>query len=116
MSVSTFLQVLLGRWKGALVAVKVLRESVCINTATKERFREEATNLERLRHSNVLDFYGACLDGQQVSTLAMHLATCRTVSTSIPMPAFSARIKMWGAAQMMIVTEVPYLRMQTSWA
>lgn len=57
---------LLGRWKGALVAVKVLQESTFIPTAIQERFREEANNLERLRHPNVLDFLGACLDGQQV--------------------------------------------------
>lgn len=68
------LQVLLGRWKGMLAAVKVLRGSTSVNAAVQERFREEAKNLERLRHPNILDFYGACLEGEQVCNRVVHLA------------------------------------------
>ena len=61
-------QVLLGRWRGALVAVKVLRETSLqrSNTGALDEFRQEAAILQSLRHPNILMFYGACFDCQPV--------------------------------------------------
>ncbi len=61
-------QVLLGRWRGALVAVKVLRETSLHrpNTGALDEFRQEAAILQSLRHPNILMFYGACFNCQPV--------------------------------------------------
>lgn len=59
---------LLGRWRGALVAVKVLKQTSLqrSNTAALIEFQQEADMLQRLRHPNILNFYGACFDCQPV--------------------------------------------------
>ena len=62
-------QVLLGRWRGAKVAVKVLKASVQADSAISANFEEEAKMLCRLRHPNILDFYGACLTSDTVRLL-----------------------------------------------
>ena len=66
-------QVLLGRWKGALVAVKVLRESTLrhANAAQLTQFQREAEMLQSLAHPNILSFYGACFSCKPVRR--MHL-------------------------------------------
>ena len=55
---------LLGRWRGCLVAVKMLRESSLGGgrTAVLDEFKQEAEMLQRLRHPNILNFYGACVE------------------------------------------------------
>ena len=60
------MQVLLGRWRGARVAVKILKASVQADAAISAGFEEEAKMLCRLRHPNILDFYGACLTADMV--------------------------------------------------
>ena len=66
------MQVLLGRWRGTPVAVKVLKESAQADAATLADFQTEAEMLCRLRHPNILDFYGAC---QTANTV--RLGKCR---------------------------------------
>ncbi|KAK9831310.1 hypothetical protein WJX81_001003 [Elliptochloris bilobata] len=68
-----FGQVLLGRWRGALVAVKVLRES-SVNASALEDFRQEAATLQALRHPNVLNFYGACLECKLMMVVVEYMA------------------------------------------
>ena len=53
-------QVLLGRWRGTPVAVKVLKASAQADAPTLADFQTEAEMLCRLRHPNILDFFGAC--------------------------------------------------------
>ena len=60
------MQVLLGRWRGAKVAVKILRAAVEADAAISANFEEEARMLCRLRHPNILEFYGACLTADAV--------------------------------------------------
>lgn len=67
-------QVLLGRWRGAKVAVKILKASVQADAAISADFEEEADMLCRLRHPNILDFYGACLTADTV-----RVAHCRSM-------------------------------------
>ena len=60
-------QVLLGRWRGGLVAVKVLHES-CMehaDSAALDGLRKEAEMLQSLHHPNIINFYGACFEGKQ---------------------------------------------------
>ena len=59
-------QVLLGRWRGARVAVKILKASVQADTAISANFKEEAKMLCRLSHPNIVEFYGACLTADTV--------------------------------------------------
>ena len=61
-------QVLLGRWRGGLVAVKVLHESCMEHAgcAALDGFRTEAEMLQSLHHPNIINFYGACFEGKQV--------------------------------------------------
>ena len=68
-------QVLLGRWRGCLVAVKMLRESSLSSgrTAVLEEFKQEAEMLQRLRHPNILNFYGACI---QCHPVRLPMAAC----------------------------------------
>jgi len=56
--------VLLGKWRGALVAVKVLREEIVERASAAElhQFKQEAAMLRGLRHPCILSFYGARLD------------------------------------------------------
>ena len=68
------MQVLLGRWRGAKVAVKILKASVQADAAISADFEEEANMLCRLRHPNILDFYGACLTADTV-----RVAHCRSM-------------------------------------
>ena len=81
---------LLGRWRGALVAVKVLKQTSLqrSNTAALIEFQQEADMLQRLRHPNILNFYGACFDCQPVcassaNTVRMSLqCNCRCVRSA----------------------------------
>ena len=59
-------QVLLGRWRGAKVAVKILKASVQADAALLASFKEEAKMLCRLSHPNIMEFYGACLTADKV--------------------------------------------------
>lgn len=61
------LQVLLGRWKGACVAVKVMAASDVADAIRVADFQQEAEMLCALRHANILDFYGACFNAHSVS-------------------------------------------------
>ena len=60
------LQVMLGRWRGALVAVKVLHEigEGGESPNALADFRREADTLRSLRHPNILNFYGACFNSR----------------------------------------------------
>ena len=63
-------QVVLGRWKCALVAIKVLREE-CMQHASSAAladFRREAELLQSMRHPFILNFLGACFDCKPVRT------------------------------------------------
>ena len=61
-------QVLLGRWKGALVALKVLRQECVLHAgaAALADLRREAEMLQAMRHPCILTLYGVCLDCQPV--------------------------------------------------
>lgn len=60
-------QVQLGRWKGALVAVKVVKHSSTEHSlAAQEDFQMEALTLQSLKHPNILVFYGACYSNDSV--------------------------------------------------
>ena len=61
-------QVLLGRWKCALVAVKVLRQECTqhASSAALDDLRREAEMLQAMRHPCILTLYGVCLDCQPV--------------------------------------------------
>ena len=64
-------QVVLGRWRGAYVAVKVLHgalEQGGYQDALGQ-FRLEAEMLQGLRHPNILSFYGACFDSKPARLL-----------------------------------------------
>ncbi len=56
-------QVLLGKWRGSLVAVKVLREEIVERASAAElhQFKQEAAMLQASRHPYILNFYGARL-------------------------------------------------------
>ena len=62
---SLLVQVYKGRWNGVLVAVKVL------NTSTEEvmeDFQRECAILERLRHPNIIKYFGSASNAEgQVS-------------------------------------------------
>ena len=75
---------LLGRWRGALVAVKVLKQTSLqrSNTAALNDFRQEADMLQRLRHPNILNFYGACFDCQPVCASSANIV-CMSVRATI---------------------------------
>ena len=60
---------MLGRWRGTPVAVKVLKACVQADATTVAEFQKEAEMLRALRHPNILDFYGACLDGDTVRSV-----------------------------------------------
>ena len=58
---------LLGRWRGAPVAVKLLKEEVVqTSPSALVNFQREAQLLQNLRHPNVIGFYGSCLELQPV--------------------------------------------------
>ena len=61
---------LLGRWKCALVAVKVLREECTqhASSAALDDFRREAELLQSMRHPYILNFLGACFNCERVRT------------------------------------------------
>ena len=61
---------LLGRWKGTLVAVKVLREECTqhASSAALADFRREAELLQSMRHPYILNFLGACFNCERVRT------------------------------------------------
>ena len=60
-------QVLLGRWRGSPVAVKLLKEEVVqTSPSALAKFQREAKLLQDLRHPNVIGFFGSCLDVQPV--------------------------------------------------
>lgn len=56
------MQVLLGRWQYALVAVKVLNEECTTHVHSTElaNLQREAMMLQELSHPSILQFYGAC--------------------------------------------------------
>ena len=68
------MQVLLGRWRHALVAVKVLREECTqhASSAALADFRREAELLQSMRHPYILNFLGACFDGKPVRARGAH--------------------------------------------
>ena len=60
-------QVLLGCWRGSPVAVKLLKEEVVqTSPSALANFQREAKLLQDLRHPNVIEFFGSCLDLQPV--------------------------------------------------
>ena len=89
------LQVYKGRWNGVLVAVKVL------NTAAAEvleDFHRECAILERLRHPNIIKYFGTASNAEgQVSvhpgiTLATMMTHC-TVGTGVPRCLSASRVR-----------------------
>ena len=64
-------QVVLGRWKCALVAVKLLREECTelISPAELVAFRQEAQMLQDMHHPYILNHFGACFDCKPVRAL-----------------------------------------------
>ena len=64
---------LLGRWRHALVAVKVLREECTqhASSAALADFRREAELLQCMRHPYILNFLGACFDCKPVRHVAL---------------------------------------------
>ncbi|KAK9831365.1 hypothetical protein WJX81_006002 [Elliptochloris bilobata] len=71
----TFGQILLGRWKCALIAVKVLKESrQRANTSAIAEFRWEAKLLRDMRHPCILNFYGTCSNGALMMSLTEYMA------------------------------------------
>lgn len=61
-------QVYKGRWRGVLVAVKVLH---CTSKEHQEELLREAAILRRLRHPNVVNFLGlGTNDNDQVTLLS----------------------------------------------
>ena len=85
-------QVLLGRWKGTLVAVKVLREECTqhASSAALADFRREAELLQSMRHPYILNFLGACFNCERVRTdwcimtlLSAWLLACITSSSCL---------------------------------
>ena len=58
---------LLGRWRGSPVAVKVLKEEVVqTSPSALANFQREAKLLQDLGHPNVVGFFGSCLEAQPV--------------------------------------------------
>ena len=59
------MQVYKGRWNGVLVAVKVLKAGA---TEDLDDFRRECSILERLRHPNIIKYFGMASNAEgQVS-------------------------------------------------
>ena len=81
---------LLGRWKGTLVAVKVLREECTqhASSAALADFRREAELLQSMRHPYILNFLGACFNCERVRTdwciIALRSASSLACITSSP--------------------------------
>ena len=104
-------QVLLGRWRGAKVAVKILKTSVQADAAISANFKSEAKILCRLRHPNIMDFYGACLRADTVRLAlaeackdgfdGLSLILCCVLIMCVPC-----------SSQMMIVSQVRNLLIQ----
>ena len=67
------MQVVLGRWRCTLVAVKVLREECTqhANSAALADFRREAGLLQSMRHPYILNFLGACFNCKPVRTSSL---------------------------------------------
>ena len=76
---------MLGRWKCALVAVKVLREECTepISPAELEAFRQEAQMLQDMHHPYILNHYGACLDCKPVRVCLVIHNICLFILLSI---------------------------------
>ena len=68
--VAVCLQVLLGRWQAAPVAVKLLKEECTEHVGAHElaSLRREAKMLQALSHPHILRFYGACFTCRPVRT------------------------------------------------
>ena len=99
------LQVLLGRWKSSLVAVKVLRKEFMkhSNSPQTKDLCKEAEMLHSLKHAHILEFLGACLK----KPVRAHLLT-RSLSASqvksFQLMSMSSLIR--ACSQMMLVSEV----------
>ena len=101
---------LLGRWKGTLVAVKVLREECTqhANLAALADFRREAELLQSMRHPYILNFLGACFNCERVRTdwciIALWFCIIACLHTK---QSLLAHLTAWLAgAQVMVVSEV----------
>ena len=57
---------LLGRWKGAWVAVKMVREELMDLEYVATDLRREADLMQCFRHPFILEFYGAIIDKKTV--------------------------------------------------
>lgn len=101
------LQVLLGRWQGALVACKVLHESSALldkSAAALADLRREAQMLQAMHHPNILDFFGACFDFTPVRYTALGANPILPLLFCVPATTVLTK----EAAQMMVVSEVSF--------
>ena len=85
---------LLGRWRGAPVAVKVLKaEIVQASPSALANFQREAKLLQDLRHPNVIEFFGSCLEVQPVWVPASELLQLFTYFSD-PSPFCARSVKL----------------------
>jgi len=89
--------ILRGRWCGQMVAVKRVRVDGATRAAS---FLREVSVSARLRHPNVLPFYGACLAPPDACLILTHLCEGGTVKDwlhpsdpSVEPPALSRRLR-----------------------
>ena len=77
------MQVYKGRWNGVLVAVKILK---AVATEGLDDFRRECSILERLRHPNIIKYFGMASNAEGQVSFARLARSCSKGSLIVGIP------------------------------
>ena len=77
------MQVYKGRWNGVLVAVKILKAGAAEDLGD---FRRECSILERLRHPNIIKYFGMASNAEGQVSCAQLARSCSQGSLMIGIP------------------------------